>query len=190
LLFLFTMKKIYWLAVLFLTSFNFLACNAGAQGSKLKLVFIRHGERPDDGDNLNCQGLNRSMLLPAMLMKKFGKPDNIYVPALNLGKKTKRTRMLQTITPFVAKYNLAINSAYEEEDYKHVSKALLNESGTVFIVWEHKNIAPILNYLGVSNSLDWPDNDYDSIWIVTFPKGKAVFTRDKENLHPAAGCPF
>lgn len=43
--------------------------------------------------------------------------------------------MFQTITPFAVKYNLTINSAYEEGDYKHISKALLKEKGTVIIVW-------------------------------------------------------
>jgi hypothetical protein len=187
---LFTMKNRYSIITILFQLFLFTANIGCAQTNTLKLVFIRHGERPDDGDNLNCQGLNRSMLLPAVLMKKFGKPANIYVPALNLGKKTKRTRMLQTITPFVAKYNLSINSAYDEEDYKHVSKALLQENGTVFIVWEHNNLAPLLTYLGVKNAPDWGGKDFDSIWIVTFPKGSAVLTRDKEGLNPPAGCPF
>jgi len=30
-------------------------------GGGLKIVIIRHGEKPDNGDNLNCQGLNRAM---------------------------------------------------------------------------------------------------------------------------------
>jgi hypothetical protein len=184
------MKKFIVLALgLFCITSLSINC-ASAQSNTLKLVFMRHGERPEDGENLNCQGFNRSMQLPAVLIKKFGKPSNIYVPALNMGNKTKRTRMLQTVTPLVAKYNLSVNSAFEEEDYKHVGKALLAENGTVFIVWEHKNIAPILNYLGIDADLKWSGDDFDSIWIVTFPKGKAVLTRDKEGLHPVSGCPF
>jgi len=166
------------------------ACNVTAQNKSLKLVFIRHAEKSEEGDNLNCQGLNRSMQLPAVLFKKFGKPNNIYVPALGLGDVTKHARMLQTITPFVAKYGLTVNSEYDEDDYKKIGKALLNENGTIIIVWEHKNIPPILAYLGVNGYLNWPDNDFDSIWIVTFTKGHAVMTRDKEHLNPAPGCPF
>jgi len=165
-------------------------CRSTAQSKSLKLVFIRHGEREEDGDNLNCQGLNRSMLLPAVLYKKFGKPSNIYVPALSLGEVTKHTRMLQTITPFVVKYALTVNSAYEVEDYKNIGKALLDEHGTIFIVWEHKNISAILEYLGVKEDLQWPGNDFDSIWIVTFQNGRTVLTKDKERLNPPAGCPF
>lgn len=168
----------------------FCTCNVTAQNKNLKLVFIRHAEKSADGDNLNCQGLNRSMQLPAVLFKKFGRPSNIYVPALQLGDVTKHARMLQTITPFVAKYTLTINSEYDEKDYKKISKALLDENGTIIIVWEHKNIPAILAHLGVNANLSWPDNDFDSIWIVTFTKGRAILSRDKEHLNPAQGCPF
>lgn len=42
------------------------------QKKELKVVIIRHGENPDNGDNLNCQGLNRAMALPKVLAAKFG----------------------------------------------------------------------------------------------------------------------
>jgi hypothetical protein len=167
------------------------ACKTNAQQNDLKLVFIRHGERPDDGDNLTCKGFNRSLLLPAVLYKKFGKPANIYVPSVSGKDATKHARMFQTITPFAVKYNLAINSAYDEADYKHIGKALLKESGTVIIVWEHNSMVSIVDYLGVQSShLQWPDDDYDSIWIVTYRNGTAVLTKDKEGLNPSADCAF
>jgi len=184
------MRKYYLFLSLFCFLQFFCNCNATSQSKNLKLVFIRHAERPEEGDNLTCQGLNRSLQLPAVLYKKFGRPNNVYVPALVMGEVTKRARMLQTISPFVIKYGLTVNSAYDEEDYKGVSHALLKEKGTVLIVWEHKNIAPILEYLDVKEDLKWPGDDFDSIWIVTIHNGKAIFTADSEHLHPAAGCPF
>lgn len=183
------MKKGYFLYILLL--FCLTGNVACSQSNDLKLVFIRHAEKPSNGDNLNCQGLNRSMLLPAVLMKKFGKPNNIYVPTPTAGKDTRRARMLQTITPFAAKYNLNINSAYGVDDYRNVGKALLNEHGTVIIVWQHTSISAIVKSLGVkSRSLGWADDDFDSIWIVTFPNGTPMLTKDKEGIVPPAGCPF
>ena len=80
----------------------------------LKVVIIRHGEKPadksDGGDNLSCQGQNRALQLPAVLIKKIGKPDYTYVPALKLDKNTAHSRMFQTVTPFAVKYDLTINS--------------------------------------------------------------------------------
>lgn len=185
------MKTICRLSQFLFCALLLIAGTVNAQDKNLKLVFIRHAERPETGNNLTCKGFNRSLQLPSVLYKKFGKPSGIYVTALNMGEETKRARMFQTITPFAVKYNLNINTAYDEGDYKHVGKALLKKKGTIIIVWEHNDIQDIVNYLGVKPSVkEWPDNDYDSIWIVTFNKGNAVFKRDKEGLNPSAACPF
>jgi hypothetical protein len=45
------------------------------------IVFVRHGEKPLAGlGQLTCQGLNRALALPNVLITKFGKPNNIYAP--------------------------------------------------------------------------------------------------------------
>ena len=184
------MRKLYYLFALLL-AFSLSCCNASAQNKNLKLVFIRHAERPDDGDNLNCQGINRSYLLPAVLFGKFGIPQNVYVPTLSVGKRTKHARMLETISPFVAKYNVTVNSQFDEADNIRMAQSLLKEHGTILIVWEHNNIEPIVSALGVNAGLtDWPDSDFDSIWIVTFKKGVPTLTKDKEGLHPSEVCAF
>jgi len=164
---------------------------ACGQGKNLKLVFIRHAEKPDAGDNLSCAGFNRALKLPEVLKAKFGLPDHIYVPALNLGKSTPRSRMFQTVSPFAVKYNLTINSKFQEEDANGVADDLSSKKGTILIVWEHSQIKPILKALGLKvKDLQWPDNDFDSIWIVTFKKGKPSLAMDKEGIAPAAGCSF
>jgi hypothetical protein len=164
---------------------------ANAQSKNLRLVFIRHAEKSDNGDNLNCQGFNRSLLLASLLKKKFGEPSAVFVPALKLGDVTKHMRMLQTISPFAIKYNAAINSKFDVEDYRGISQALLGEHGTIIIVWEHQGIPAILHYLGIrAYLLNWPGDDFDSIWIVTFPNHSAILTRDKEQLNPVGGCLF
>ncbi len=162
-----------------------------AQSKNLKLVFIRHAEKPDDGDNLSCAGLNRALKLPTVLKAKFGLPDRVYVPALHLGKSTPRARMFQTISPFAIKYNLTINSTFEEEDTKDIAEELASRKGTLLVVWEHNEIRAILKALGVKvKDLQWPDNDYDTIWVVTFKNDKPVLTVDKEGIKPAAACSF
>lgn len=169
-----------------------LSCNRlTAQNTSLKIVFMRHGERPDNGENLDCQGLNRSTLLPAVLFRKFGRPSAIYVPSPKLGEITRRGRMFQTITPFAVKYGLSINTAFEVDDVRHLAKALLGETGTVFIVWEHKNIIPVIAALGYDiNGLKWKSDDFDTLLIMTFFRGKPVLIRDHEGLTPPEGCAF
>ncbi|HWY33058.1 MAG TPA: hypothetical protein VNX68_00345, partial [Nitrosopumilaceae archaeon] len=70
------------------------------------VIIIRHGEKPLKGKNLNCQGLNRSLKLPAVLYSKFGIPGNVYVPSLDNNISTGHARMFQTVIPLAAKYNL------------------------------------------------------------------------------------
>lgn len=181
------MRSIFSVIVLLLLCVVF--NNANAQSKRLKLIFIRHAEKPADGDNLSCIGLNRALKLPEVLKAKFGLPDQIYVPALHLGKTTPRARMFQTASPFAIKYNLPVNSNFEEEDAKDLAKELEDKKGTILIVWEHNYIKPVMKALGLKvKDLQWADNDFDSIWIVTFKKDEAILTKDKEGIRPVNNC--
>jgi hypothetical protein len=182
--------------ILFIATIAINACCLNAFGQKsisndLKIVFIRHAEKPLKGDNLTCEGLNRSLKLPAVITAKFGIPAFIFVPGLGLGEATKHARMFQTIVPLAAKYNLTINSSRTEKDSLGMAADIKSRSGVVLVAWEHGGIAPIARALGVKESgLKWPDDDYDSIWIVTFDNGVAVLTKDKEGIVAAKGCDF
>jgi hypothetical protein len=150
---------------------------------------MRHAEKPVDGDNLSCQGLNRALKLPDVLYAKFKLPDYIFVPSLKTGKKTGDARMYQTIIPFAVKYNLIIDTKFAVDNVKGLAETILKKSGTVFIVWEHNSIPDIAQKLGVEDEkLKWKGDDFDSIWIITFKNGMAVLSVDKENLNPAVAC--
>ena len=112
-------------------------------------------------------GLNRAMALPKVLFAKFGIANAIYIFRLiRAGDKTKSARMFQTITPYAVKYNLDINSSFDTGDYKQLAKDVLQQKGTVIMVWEHNAIPHIAKALGVQQDIrDWPDSDFDSIWI-------------------------
>ncbi|MEO6523890.1 MAG: histidine phosphatase family protein [Mucilaginibacter sp.] len=159
--------------------------------NKLKIVMIRHGEKPVPGDNLNCMGLNRAMLLPPVITGKFGVPDFVYVPQIAMAEQTLHSRPFQTLIPLVGKYNLKVNSQHLTRNFEEIATDLKSKTGTILLCWEHKAIPYIAQALGVKlDSLLWPDDDYDSIWIVTFVNGKAVLTKDKEGLKPSADCGF
>ncbi len=166
------------------------SARADTPDNSLKIVIIRHGEKPDDGDNLSCQGINRSLQLPKVLNAKFGTPAHTYVPSLGLGKSTSHSRMFQTVTPTAVKYNLKINSEFGEKDYANTAQDVLKKKNTVLMVWEHSAIQDLAKALGVDNPPDWKGSDFDSIWIITYPKGKATLSLDKEGLTPSAECPF
>jgi hypothetical protein len=160
------------------------------KNAHVRIVIIRHGENPSKGDNLNCQGLNRSLQLPAVLYSKFGIPDYTYVPSMGHDSATKHARMYQTVIPMSVKYNLRINSQYDEKDSSNLAADIKSKNGTVLLVWDHKAIPSIVRALGVKSfSLKWNDKDFDSIWIITINKGAATFSTDKEGLLPGLNCP-
>jgi hypothetical protein len=185
-------RAIVNITFIFITVFISNAYSQNLSNAKgLQIIFIRHGEKPEKGDNLTCQGLNRSLQLPTIIVSKFGIPDFIYAPSLITGQFTKRSRMFQTVTPLAIKYNISINSNYDEKDSAGIANDLKNKNGTVLVVWEHKAIIPIVRSLGITNEqLIWSDDDYNSIWIVTFSKGVAVLTKDSEGIIPSMDCPF
>ena len=120
---------------------------AGKPG--LRVILIRHAEKPVDGDNLSCSGFNRSVKLPDVIKSKFGIPDYVYVPSPGTGKQTKNCRMLQTVVPLAVKYNLTINTNYSVDQSDKLANAVEKNKGTVLIVWEHKELVSIAAELGL-----------------------------------------
>ena len=168
------------------------ACVEGDGPSKhLRIVLIRHGEKPDAGNNLSCKGLNRSLALPGVLYPRFGRPDYTYVASIRVGSSADHARMLETIVPFAVKYGLTISDKYDEDDVTGLAKDVLKKEGTVLIVWDHSRLESVARALGVvDNTLTWSSDDYDSIWVITFSKGVAQLQKQREGLTPAEACPF
>ncbi|MGI4873531.1 MAG: hypothetical protein ACRYFX_20435 [Janthinobacterium lividum] len=169
-----------------------------AKPSVLRILLIRHGEKPASGDNLSCAGLNRALALPAVLHKLLpAPPDYTFVPLIGTdGKDTTSIRMLQTVMPYAVRHNLTINSDYAADNTAGLAKKLRHSRGTVLVVWEHVNIVEITKKLGIKELLEWPDNDFDSIWTISFSgggtKGKAkrpVLARSKQHIRPSTTCP-
>lgn len=177
--------------ILLMGSMGCQSLSAQTGHDNLKIVLIRHAEKPKKGDNLTCQGLNRSMQLSSLLYARFGVPSSTYIPAMALGDSTKHSRMFQTIIPFAVKYNLALTSKFMENDSAAIAGDILQKKGTVLVIWEHKRISSIVRALGIKdNGLRWPDDDYDSIWIISFRNGIARLTKGKEGLKPSTACRF
>lgn len=187
------MKRIIGLLLLAICSLGVLFCSNGqspsASAAGKKIIIIRHGEKPGDGDNLSCKGLNRALALPQVLYSKFGLPSAVFVPSINGGKKTSTARMYQTVVPFAVKYNLTVNSKFDVDDAEGLAGALKQIEGTSLVVWEHKNINDIAKALGVQQKLKWESDDFDGIWIVTLDANGATVTMDKEGLSPKDACP-
>ena len=171
------------------------------------IIFIRHGEKPEAGlGQINCQGLNRALALPAVLTSKFGKPDEIYAPNPT-GKVHDPAgtfdylRPLATIEPTAIRLGIPVNCDYRYDQIKDLETELLSPERAgqvIFIVWEHHYLNQMVKDLlqlkgGDPKQVpDWPGSEYDRIDILRISGGNGPVTlaQDHENLnHLSDDCP-
>lgn len=153
-----------------------------------KIVIIRHAEKPPTGGNLNELGLARSLALSSVL-EKFGDFKHIYVPTVKqVGTSTEHMRPLQTITPFAITHNLEINTKYKRNKVAKLATVAKKQNGDVLIIWTCTRIPKLAQALGVANPPNWEETDYDSVWIITYPRGldkAAKLQIEQENIKPS-----
>jgi hypothetical protein len=171
------------------------------------IVFIRHAEKPVAGlGQLNCQGLNRALALPAVLISKFGKPDQIYAPD-PAGKVHDPAgtfdylRPLATIEPTAIRLGMPVDCDYHYDQIKELETELLSPERvgqTIVVVWEHRFLNQMVKDLVQTKGgdpkqvPDWPGSEYDRIDILRVPAGTGAisFAQDHENLnHLSDDCP-
>ncbi|MEQ4923282.1 histidine phosphatase family protein [Proteus hauseri] len=140
------------------------------------LVFVRHGEKPDnDSGQLTCKGLNRALSLPDVLINQFGKPDALFAAAPKQSKLGNSLRSLQTITPTAIRISLPIHLNFHAKEITELREALLNkqyENSVIFIAWEHDNLVKVAKDIMKQEGGDpdlipkWKSSDFDSIYIL------------------------
>ena len=174
------------------------------QAQSETIVFVRHGEKPAGGfGQLDCQGLNRALALPAVIAAKFGKPDAIYAPNPSMQKKDDGAlydyvRPLATIEPTAIQYGMPVNTAYGYAQYNELGQALVapDQSGKLIVVaWEHHEIEAlvraIMKQYGSADAAvpGWANDDFDSIYIVELNwdanggPPRATFVHSQEGLN-------
>jgi hypothetical protein len=180
-----------------------------AQAVEQKIVFIRHAEKPAEGlGQINCQGLNRALALPAVLLGKFGKPDFIFASdphekKIDGDQLYNYVRPLLTVAPTAVQAGLPINTSFGFENIAGLQQELAApryQNAVVLVAWEHKKledmVKAMLKDMG-GNAADvprWKGSDFDSIYVVTVQRneGKATasFTHEHQQLNgQAAACP-
>jgi hypothetical protein len=171
------------------------------------IVFLRHAEKPSAGlGQLTCQGLNRSLALPTVLIGRYGTPDYVYAPNPEL-KMTDSAgsfyyvRPLATIEPTAIRAQKSVNTKYGFSEIAGLQTLLIQSSkanSTIFVAWDHlylpKVVQNIMNAYGGGVQVPaWVTGDYDSLYVVHVNYGStitATFHIDKEGLNgqPTA-CP-
>lgn len=167
------------------------------------IVIVRHGEKPAQGlGQLTCQGLNRSLALPSVLLSRYGNPVAIYAPNPSIKKMDKGIpyayiRPLATIEPLAIRVGKPVNIDRGMAEVEQLAEHLLTQGDGAFVVaWEHhygeKLAKQLLLNLGEDSAVvpAWDDADFDSIFVVRVAdsqgKRHATFVREQENLNNLA----
>ncbi|WP_246661833.1 MULTISPECIES: hypothetical protein [unclassified Rhizobium] len=167
---------------------TFASPTSAAEKDVQTIVFMRHGEKPEAGlGQLSCQGLNRSLALPSVLSKLFGKPAAIFAPDPSKRKDDSGTsydyiRPLATIEPTAIAFGMPVDTSFGYKDIDDL-KAELKKSKyagkLVFVTWEHKQIVDLARQLMSENGGDekavpkWHGKDFDSLYVLRIGGGKA-----------------
>ena len=183
----------------------------GPPGAKVEtLVCIRHGEKPPGGfGQLNCQGLNRALALPPVLLGKYGPPQFLFAPnpsstILDPAGIYDYVRPLATIEPTAIYCGLPVNTQFAYQDIADLEAELKQDTyqkAVVYIAWEHLYLVAFVQgvvqaYGGnVTQVPAWPDDDYDTIFVVRITriadKAFVSFTVDHEGLNNLSShCPM
>jgi hypothetical protein len=174
------------------------------------IVFLRHGEKPDkEIGQLNCQGLNRALALPRVLISKFGRPDFLFAPATTRlpkfggGGGPNYLRPLATIEPTAIQLGMPVDTDFGYSNIDGLQSELTQpkyQKALIFVAWEHNELAKLVRQLvsefhgDPSEVPNWRGNDYDSLYVVRIT-GPGVtrsisFTLDHEGLSNLSNdCP-
>ena len=198
-----------WLALGCLPLLSLAALPAGV--SEQKIIFVRHGEKPAEGlGQLNCQGLNRSLALPAVLLAKFGKPDFVFASdphdmKVDAHQAYNYVRPLLTVAPTAIQFGLPINASFGYQDIEGLQNELAQpryHQALVLVGWEHRLLEQLVkamlkpaNDAGTKSVVPtWKGNDFDSMYVVTVrrtgPETTVRFTLEHAQLDgQALTCP-
>jgi hypothetical protein len=170
---------------------GFSAAHAADSADVERIVLLRHGEKPPTGlGQLNCQGLNRALALPAVLIGKFGKADAIYAPNPSKQKPDQGTpydyiRPLATIEPTAIRLGLPVNADIGFDETDRLASALLQpryRKALIFVAWEHTEAATLAGKLlgqfgGDPHSVPkWKGSDFDSLYVIELNHQKDKIT--------------
>ena len=170
--------RIFWRVCV--SSLVLLLASVATSSAQQTIVFFRHGEKPPEGNGqLTCQGLNRALALPDVLLARFGKASWAYAPdpAVKISDAAGSfyyVRPLATLEPAAIRSGVSVNTGYGYNNVSGLQSVLIKSSkanSTIFVAWEHtylvKIVQSIMNtYGGGSPVPAWTTGDYDSLYIV------------------------
>ncbi|KAI1340054.1 putative phosphoglycerate mutase family protein [Xylariaceae sp. FL0016] len=148
--------------------------------AKPTVYFIRHGEKPDEGNGLSAQGQERAECIRSV----FGAASDYniqHIMAQTPKSNGKRQRPYLTVKPLADDLGLTVDVSCDRDDAECVTDVVDDYSGdgNILICWEHKAMNNIAEELGADNVDNYPDDSYDLIWTDPYPyRGIASVTSE------------
>lgn len=166
----------------------------------MTIVIIRHAEKPAEGlGQLTCQGLNRSLALAPVLLKKYGRPVAIFATnpsqlKTDNGVAYPYIRPLATIEPLAIRVGMPVDIRWGMTEIDPLATQLLKAtSGTQVVAWEHHWAESLARRLlarmngAAADVPPWGDGDYDSAFVIRAEVTQegfrgVTFAREQEGL--------
>lgn len=178
--------KLSYYAMAFLMPLSVIHNPARADNPAGTIVIMRHGEKPAAGlGQINCQGLQRALALPRVLMSRFGQPTALYAsnPSVlkeDYGIPYAYIRPLATIEPLAIQNAMPVDIAFSMKEVaplaeKIIKKMLETPQGTHIIAWEHhwavRLAKEVLTQAGAHPDIihavpQWPNDDFDRLYVI------------------------
>lgn len=160
------------------------------------IVCIRHGEKPRGGlGQLTCKGLNRALALPDILLSKYGTPQFIFAPNPTQKVDAGRyyyVRPIATIEPTAIRCGLPIDTQFGYREIAGLENELEEpkyQNAVVFVAWEHGYLDIFAKDMLASNGghasrvPKWPEDDYDTIFLIKITRSNGTHTVSFEIDH-------
>ncbi len=164
-----------------------LVLSANASAIPARVLIIRHGEKPDQGDGLSPKGFARANALPAFfasnpIATQYGPPAGIFAAAPKATDGS--VRSIQTIMPTAQAFHVNLDTRFTKDDVQQVAYQVLNnpafQGRMVIICWTHETIPALAAALGVlPMPPPWKDEVFDRVWQLDYqPTGRILGFRD------------
>ncbi|MCW3845686.1 hypothetical protein OF829_00425 [Sphingomonas sp. LB-2] len=168
-----------------------------------KIMFIRHGEKPETGidgvtpagkkdkEDLIVQGWQRAgalarffaPLAPNTIAAGLEVPTTLFAAAVNAASKSIRPQ--HTITPLSQLTGIAIDINYGDGDEAALAAAAVAASanGPVLVAWQHQQIPCLIsNVAGTPLAPEWPGDRFDLVWVLDLIDGAWTFSQVPQML--------
>ncbi|KAI1494251.1 hypothetical protein F5X96DRAFT_9168 [Biscogniauxia mediterranea] len=144
----------------------FAALAAAAQPT---VYFIRHGEKPDEGNGLSPEGEQRAQCLRGV----FGASSqyNIgHIMAQTPKDNGKRQRPYDTVKPLANDLGLEVDISCDRDDEACVADVIDNYDGegNILVCWEHHQLNNLVEELGAKDVDEYPTDSFDLIWTTPY----------------------